>query len=79
MAPERLDEIAAEAEARGADVRLVSIYEHGGVAVKLGPPTDRWDSGELGIYVVEKPGDGNPVDEAALTAAIKRELRIVSA
>ena len=79
VTPERLDEIAAESEARGADVRIVSMYEHGGVAVKLGPPTDRWDSGEIGIYVVEKPGDGSPVDGGALTRAIERELRIVSA
>ena len=55
------------------------MYEHGGVAVRLGPPTDRWDSGEIGIYVVEKPGDGSPGDGAALTGAIERELRIVSA
>ena len=79
VTPERLEEIAAEAEAREADVRLVSIYEHGGVAVKLGPATDPWDSGQIGIYVIEKPGDGSPVDEAALTAAIKRELQMVSA
>ena len=79
VAPERLDEIAAEAEARGADVRLVSCYEHGTVVVKLNPPTDLWASGKIGIYVIEKPGDGKPVDEAALTAAIERELWIVSA
>ena len=77
--PERLDEIAAEAEARGADVRIVSLYEHGSVAVRLGPPTDRWDSGKIRIYVVEQPGDGNPVEGAALARALERELRMVSA
>lgn len=37
-----------------AIMRLVSMYEHGGVALRLGAPTCEWDSGYIGFMIVTK-------------------------
>lgn len=32
----------------------VSVYDHSGVSIYIGSPCDRWDSGQIGWYIVSK-------------------------
>jgi len=32
----------------------VSVYDHSGVSIYIGSPCDRWDSGQVGWYIVSK-------------------------
>lgn len=32
----------------------VSVYDHSGVSIYVGEPCDRWDSGQVGWYIVSK-------------------------
>jgi len=43
-----------EREYNPAIMRRVSMYEHGGIALKLGAPTCQWDSGYIGFMLVTK-------------------------
>jgi len=43
-----------EREYDPAIIRRVSMYEHGGIALKLGAPTCPWDSGYSGFMIVTK-------------------------
>jgi hypothetical protein len=38
----------------GSIVLAVSLYDHSGITMRVGPPTDRWDSGYVG-YIVATP------------------------
>lgn len=35
-------------------ILLVSVYDHSGVSIYIGSPCDRWDSGQIGWYIVSK-------------------------
>lgn len=39
---------------QGSVVLALSLYDHGGITMRVGPPTDRWDSGYVG-YIVATP------------------------
>jgi len=52
-------------------LKPVYMYDHGGVALKLGPFHDPWDSGQVGFIFVtgddaRKEFDGRPLDAARL-------------
>jgi hypothetical protein len=38
----------------GSIVLALSLYDHSGITMRVGPPTDRWDSGYVG-YIVATP------------------------
>lgn len=41
-------------EKMGYIVYTVSIYDHSGVSIYIGSPCDRWDSGIIGFYLINK-------------------------
>jgi hypothetical protein len=49
-----LDELEKALEKQGYICERVSVYDHSGVSVYIGAPCCRWDSGYIGLYVVNK-------------------------
>lgn len=41
-------------ERKGYIVLPLSVYDHSGVRMYIGSPCDRWDSGQIGWYIVSK-------------------------
>ena len=65
-------------------IRQVSMYDHSGVSLSLGSPTDRWDSGIVGFIVITKDswkevmGD-TPFSQRKGEEMIKNELETYDA
>lgn len=49
-----LDELEKALEKQGYICERVSVYDHSGVRVYIGAPCCQWDSGYIGLYVVNK-------------------------
>ena len=49
-----IDEIDLKTLSKTHIILPVSVYDHSGVSIYIGSPCDRWDSGQVGWYIVSK-------------------------
>ena len=69
-----LEELEKALEKQGYICARVSVYDHSGVRVYLGSPCCRWDSGYIGLYVVNKQRARDWLNVKRITTRIKKKI-----
>lgn len=52
----------------------VSVYDHSGVSIYIGSPCDRWDSGQIGWYIVSKEKIKQEFNVKRISAKLKSRV-----
>lgn len=69
-----LDEVEKKLKKQGYICARVSVYDHSGVNIYIGRPCCRWDSGYIGLYVVNKQRAREWFNVKRITTRLKKKI-----